>query len=197
MTKAVSKVAVTSLKTPFEKVEEFHELGGQAVFSPDATLARPDIKSVRFREDFKIEEFIEGIEALTRSDSLTAKRAIELLRQAKAKLNELQEHDLDINYVEYADSLADLIYITFGTGHYYNMNMTAIFDEVHDKNLTRFPATKEELALTLEKAKAEGVEVTHFFNEKYQRYAVIRVDSGKVYKSACHTLPDLKPILNL
>lgn len=178
--------------THTDMVEQFHILAGQPV---NQVLIEPDIRAVRFREHFKIEELIEGLEALSKKDSICAQRTIELLKQAQAKWNEMQPEDLDIDHEAYADSLGDLDYVIQGSALYYGIPHEACFVEIHDKNLTRFPATEEELKATLAKAEKEGVEVTYHFNEEYERWAVIRKDNGKLYKSAMHTPPDLAKVL--
>jgi len=183
-------------KDSFSMVSEFHSLAQHPVHT-DGAAETPDIKVVRFREHFKLEEIIEGLEALTSRDSLTAQRTIALLKQAQSKWNELQPSDLDVDLIEYADSLADLKYVTDGAAHCYNMDFNKVFSEVHVKNLTRFPANEEELKATLEKAEKEGVEVVYVFNEDYNRYVVKRTDNDKVYKNAMFLLPDLGPIIGV
>ena len=173
-------------------VAVFHDMAGQPV---NKTLTVPDVKAIRFRNHFAIEELIEGVEAMTHADSLCAQRTIELLKQAQAKINELQPEDIDVDFSELTDSLNDQLYVVHGTAHYFGIPMNTTFIETHEKNMTRFPATEEELALTLKKAEEEGVEVTAAFNEGYQRWAVIRKDNGKLYKSACHVTPDYSALL--
>lgn len=173
-------------------VAVFHTMAGQPV---NTTLTVPDVKAIRFRNHFAIEELIEGVEAMTRADSVCAQRIIELLKQAQAKINELQPEDIDVDFDELTDSLNDQLYVVHGTAHYFGIPMNTTFIETHEKNMTRFPATKAELELTLEKAEKEGVEVFVLFNEDYQRWAVIRKDNGKQYKSACHVKPDYSALL--
>lgn len=179
----------------FGMVAEFHHLANHPVADGgDAKL--PSLQIVRFREHFKLEEIIEGLQALSHKDSLTANRTIDLLRQAQAKWNELQEVDLDADLIGYADSLGDLRYVTDGAAHCYNMNFNEVFQEVHVKNLTRFPANKVELEATLQKAEREGVEVTYEQIDEHA-YVVKRADNGKVFKNAMFLLPDLGPIIGV
>ena len=178
-----------------EKVAQFHKLANHLTLKEGKAVI-PKIKIVRFREHFKLEEIIEGIEALSHKDSLVAKDTINYMKQAQATWNKVEERDLDVDLVEYADSLADLIFITFGAAHCFNMDMDTIFDEVHAKTLTRFPSTEEELHDTLLKAVEEDVEVYWDLHEN-GRYVVNRVDNGKVYKSAHFVLPELAELLGL
>jgi len=180
----------------FNMVNEFHTLADQPVAGKGAAQI-PDLRAVRFREHFKIEELIEGLEALTAKGSVTAQRTIDLLRQAQSKWMELQESDLDVDLVEYADSLGDLRYVTDGAAHYYNIDMNKVMPAIHTGNMTRFPRNEEELAATLQKAEEMGVEVDHHLSEEHGVYVVTRRDTGKVFKNAMHTLPDLTPILGV
>lgn len=178
----------------FKQVEEFHKLANHKTF--DGGRAHlPDIKVVRFREDFKIEELIEGIEALGKADNLAIERVVYLLKEAQRFWKRINLEDLDPDLVKYADSLADVKYVTDGAAHAYNMDMNKIFEEVHVKNLTRFPANEEELQATLKKAVSESIAVYSEFNTEYSRHVVKRLDNDKVFKNAMFELPDLGPII--
>jgi predicted HAD superfamily Cof-like phosphohydrolase len=193
----MKKKKVSLVCNSFAMVAEFHRLAGHPITdTEDAVAVTPGIKVVRFREHFKLEEIIEGLEALSHKDSLTAQRTIELLKRAQAKWNEMQPNDLDVDMVEYADSLGDLKYITDGAAHCYNIDLNKVVEEVHVKNLTRFPANETELQATLEKAKREGLDVYHE-NAEGGRFVVKRVDNNKVYKNAMFLLPELAPILGI
>lgn len=177
-----------------DAVRQFHDLAGQPI-NTEPTV--PDIRAIRFRNHFMLEEFIEGIEAQTHKNSLTGQRVIEILKQAQAKINELQPEDIDVDFEELADSLTDQLYVVEGTGLYYGILTAPCFDECHEKNLTRFPKTQEELDATLEKAKGEGIEVEATWREEHNCWAVIRKDNGKLYKNAMHVKPDFKKILGI
>jgi len=180
--------------TNFDDVGVFHKLAGHPV-NNSRNAEMPPLKTVRFREDFKIEELAEGIEALGDSESIRIQETLYYLKKAKACWNRIEESDLDPDLVKYADSVGDLIYVSHGAAHCYNFNASDVFDEVHYKNMTRFPENMDEVELTITKAESEGVSVGVNEIRDSNRYVVKRIDNDKVYKSAMHLLPDLHPIL--
>jgi len=180
--------------TNFDDVGVFHKLAGHPV-SNSGNAVMPPLKTVRFREDFKIEELAEGIEALGNSESILIQETLYYLQKAKASWNRIEESDLDPDLVKYADSVGDLIYVSHGAAHCYNFDSSAVFNEVHEKNMTRFPESMDEVESTLLKAESEGINVEVNEVPNSSRFVVKRTDNDKVYKSAMHLLPDLSPIL--
>lgn len=53
------------------------------------------------------------------------------------ELGELIEAMSGQNYVKIADSIADLLYVVLGTAVCYNMDAGALFQTVHDSNMTK------------------------------------------------------------
>lgn len=176
-----------------EAVAQFHELAGQPV---QTELTLPDIKAIRFRQHFLLEEVIEGFEALCDPKRPTTGLILQALRNAQIRTNELTEQDIALDAEAFFDSLLDIEYVIQGTGHYYGLPMEKGFEEVHEKNLTRFPANDADLTDTLNKAKQEGVEVTYHLNKRHNRWAVVRADNGKLYKNANHVKPDLLSLIS-
>jgi predicted HAD superfamily Cof-like phosphohydrolase len=64
---------------------------------------------------------------------------IEVLRcnLIKEEVNELIEALEDRNIVEVADALGDLLYVVYGMGHAYGINLDACFAEIHASNMTK------------------------------------------------------------
>ena len=175
-----------------EAVTTFHKMASQPVnYSP--TL--PDIKAIRFRQHFLLEELIEGFAALCHADSPVAATIIENLHDVQKLCNELAEQDIDCDPVEFLDSLNDMQYVISGTALYYGLPIEEGFAEVHNKNMTRFPKDYIELKATLKKAKDMGISVKYNFNPEYKRFAVIRLDNGKLFKNAHHQPPDLASVI--
>jgi predicted HAD superfamily Cof-like phosphohydrolase len=44
---------------------------------------------------------------------------------------------LDNNLVEVADALTDLLYVVYGAGHAYGIDLDKCFDEVHRSNMSK------------------------------------------------------------
>ena len=85
------------------------------------------------------------------------------------ELNELKEAIKNNDIVEVADALTDILYVTYGAGHSFGVNLDKCFDEVQRSNMSKL---------------GEGG------NPIYN-------DSGKVMKGPNYSPPDLKKIIKL
>ncbi len=85
------------------------------------------------------------------------------------ELNELKEAIKNKDIVEVADALTDILYVTYGAGHSFGVNLDECFDEVQRSNMSKL-----------------GVDGKPIYN-----------DSGKVMKGPNYFAPNLKKIVNL
>ena len=85
------------------------------------------------------------------------------------ELNELKEAIKNKDIVEVADALTDILYVTYGAGHSFGVNLDECFDEVQRSNMSKL-----------------GEDGKPIFN-----------DSGKVMKGPNYFAPNLKKIVNL
>lgn len=85
------------------------------------------------------------------------------------ELNELKEAIKNKDIVEVADALTDILYVTYGAGHSFGVNLDECFDEVQRSNMSKL-----------------GEDGKPIYN-----------DSGKVMKGPNYFAPNLKKILNL
>lgn len=174
--------------TPVEQVKEFHEASGQPIRTE---LTTPTLKEIKFREAFKLEELIEGMEAIFDTKKSVPFGIIKYLKVAKKALEtQLKQEDIDIDFKEHADSLFDLQYIVNGECLFYGYDMDKLREEGHSTNMTRFCKTEKDVEDTLKKAEEEGVEVFVERNDKADLWVVKRKDNGKVYKNANRIDPD-------
>ena len=84
------------------------------------------------------------------------------------ELAELLCANEDEDIVEVADALTDLLYVVYGAGHAYGIDLDKCFAEVHRSNMTKFPNGK-----------------------------AIRNEAGKVMKPDSYEPPNLKKVLGL
>ena len=63
-----------------------------------------------------------------------AKLRCELIKE---ELNELKQAVNSKNLVEVADALTDLLYVTYGAGHSFGINLDKCFKEVHKSNMSK------------------------------------------------------------
>ncbi len=85
------------------------------------------------------------------------------------ELNELKEAIKNHNIVEVADALTDILYVTYGAGHSFGIDLDKCFDEVQNSNMSKL-----------------GENGKPIYNE-----------FGKVMKGPNYFAPDLKKILDL
>ena len=85
------------------------------------------------------------------------------------ELNELKEAIKNKDIVEVADALTDILYVKYGSGHSFGVNLDECFDEVQRSNMSKL-----------------GEDGKPIYN-----------DSGKVMKGPNYFAPNLKKIVNL
>lgn len=129
-----------SEKTPFQKVEEFHE-----IFDPRSPKVPTPFtkKEAVYRAGFKMEELVELIAATCQGDQKQLHEEVkalhEALDQAERKML-TKKHWGNDPLVEQVDALTDLLYFTYGSFSLLGVDPTQIFDIVHQANMGKlFP----------------------------------------------------------
>ena len=99
------------------------------------------------------------------SDAKTNKLRINLIKE---ELEELTQAMNDKNLLEVADALTDILYVTYGAGHAFGIDLDKCFDEVQNSNMSKL-----------------GEDGKPIYNE-----------SGKVMKGPNYFKPDLLKFIN-
>ena len=99
------------------------------------------------------------------SDAVTNKLRIDLIKE---EFEELTEAMKDENLLEVADALTDILYVTYGAGHAFGIDLDKCFDEVQNSNMSKL-----------------GEDGKPIYNE-----------AGKVMKGPNYFKPDLSKYLN-
>ena len=99
------------------------------------------------------------------SDAKTNKLRIDLIKE---ELEELIEAMHDKNLLEVADALTDILYVTYGAGHAFGIDLDKCFEEVQSSNMSKL-----------------GDDGKPVYNE-----------AGKVMKGPNYFKPDLSKYLN-
>ena len=86
----------------------------------------------------------------------------------KEELDELQEAMKNNDLLEVADALTDILYVTYGAGHAFGINLDKCFDEVQNSNMSKLGENGEPI-----------------YNE-----------SGKVMKGPDYFKPDLSKFIS-
>ena len=68
------------------------------------------------------------------SDAMTNKLRIDLIKE---ELEELTEAMKDENLLEVADALTDILYVTYGAGHAFGIDLDKCFEEVQNSNMSK------------------------------------------------------------
>ena len=99
------------------------------------------------------------------SDAKTNKLRIDLIKE---ELEELTNAMQDKNLLEVADALTDILYVTYGAGHAFGIDLDKCFEEVQNSNMSKL-----------------GEDGKPIYNE-----------AGKVMKGPNYFKPDLSKYLN-
>jgi len=116
-------------KTNFQKVGEFMKAYEQDVH----TTARFPMEKIRqLRFDLIEEELDELDVAMKKQEELEETNDNGELSSESEFINDSQE-----NLIEIADALTDLLYVIYGAGHAYGIDLDACFDEVQRSNMSK------------------------------------------------------------
>jgi len=97
-------------------------------------------------------------------DDKVVKLRVDLIQE---ELNELKEAIRNNDLVEVADALTDILYVTYGAGHAFGINLDKCFEEVQRSNMSKLDVNGKPI-----------------FNE-----------SGKVMKGPDYFSPNLKKLI--
>ena len=120
---------------------------------------------------FKVKEFMQKFKQEVKSkpsfpDDNIIKLRINLIKE---ELLELEEALNEKNIEETADALTDILYVTYGAGHAFGIDLDKCLDEVQKSNMSK---------------------LDKFGNPIYN-------DQGKVMKGPLYFKPNFKKILNI
>lgn len=120
-----------SNQTNYEKVLDFMKAFGQNLYS----TPQPHL--------------IESNPGLT-------KLRLDLIQEEVKELSDAIQQN---NFVEVVDALADILYVVYGAGGAFGVDLDEAFDIVHKSNMTKLCKTEQEAKLTIE-----------WYKENEQRY---------------------------
>ena len=87
----------------------------------------------------KVGKFMETFGQEVKSKSSLSSEKINSLRVSliEEELEELKHAIKEKNLLEVADALTDLLYVTYGAGHAFGINLDKCFDEVQKSNMSK------------------------------------------------------------
>jgi len=108
----------------------------------------------------------------------------------KEEVDELKEAIDNDDMVETIDALADILYVVYGAGASFGINLNKAFDMVHKSNMSKLCNTEEEAIETVMWYKHEYVEGNKPYDtpkwklsDDNKYYIVFNESSGKILKS--------------
>ncbi len=117
------------------------------------------------------------------------------------ELNELKEAIKNNDFVEVVDALADILYVTYGAGVAWGVDLQKAFEQVHDSNMTKICKDIDEAETTVKwyKEHPEKGYPTPDYREAKSGdktvYVVFESSTGKILKNVNYKAVDLKNIV--
>ena len=78
-----------------------------------------------------------GQEIKNKTELSTEKINLLRISLIKEELEELQQAIRENNILEVADALTDILYVTYGAGHAFGINLDKCFNEVQESNMSK------------------------------------------------------------
>ena len=88
----------------------------------------------------KVEEFMYAFSQNVETEPQWSSVAELRYALIEEELHELREALDDKNIVEVADALTDLLYVVYGAGHSFGIDLDKCFEEVHNSNMSKLGA---------------------------------------------------------
>ncbi len=87
----------------------------------------------------KVKKFMETFGQEVKSRPSFSSEKINQLRYnlIKEELDEFKKALVNDDLLEVADALTDILYVTYGAGHAFGINLDACFDEVQNSNMSK------------------------------------------------------------
>ena len=160
-------------RTNFEKVIEFNRICGiQTYDNPRPEIITDNPELTKLRLDLIIEE-----------------------------TNELKEAIETTNFTEVADALTDILYVVYGAGASFGIDLNRALDMVHQSNMSKLCSTEEEAIETVEWYR-ENEASEHYDSPAYRpceyndQWIVYNESTGKILKSIHYTPADFVTFLS-
>ena len=141
----------------FKKVREFNRVFGVPEHStPQLDISKSNPELTKLRMDLITEECREFVEAV-------------------------DNHD----FTEMVDALADILYVVYGAGASFGVDLNKAFDIVHKSNMSKVCKTEEEAQETVEWYRENKLDVydSPAYRKSGDYWVVYNKSSGKVLKS--------------
>lgn len=144
---------------------------------------------VEFNKAFGVPTSDTPLPNITKDNPKLAKLRLDLILEETQELSEaMDNHD----FLETADALADILYVVYGAGASFGIDLDRAFDLVHRSNMSKLCKTEEEAQKTVEWY-IDNIEKTGYDTPAYRRsddgvnWVVYNKSTGKILKSINYT----------
>ena len=164
-------------ETNFEKVVTFNKLFGVPIHNePQVNVCKEDQKLTKLRLNLILEE-----------------------------VQELKDAHNNNDFPEIIDAMADILYVVYGMGASYGVNLDKAFERVHRSNMSKLCKTEQEAIDTVASYKEKyeqgkspyATPVYRRGNEAGDYWVVYNEDSGKVLKNINYNAVDFTDYSNV
>jgi predicted HAD superfamily Cof-like phosphohydrolase len=115
------------------------------------------------------------------------------------EFKELKEACENNDMREVVDGLSDILYVVYGMGQAFGINLDDAFRRVHTSNMSKVCDTEAEALETIEYYKTlpgfETTRVGYRVSPDGKRFVVYNEDTSKILKSKWFSEPDIDPML--
>ena len=110
------------------------------------------------------------------------------------EFKELQQAIAEKDFTEVIDALTDILYVTYGAGASFGIDLDKSYDIVHKSNMTKFCKTEEEAKKTVKSYEKDDRydTPTYRLSKDGKYYVVYNKSSGKILKSINYTPANFK-----
>ena len=162
-----------SNKTNFQKIKEFHDTSGLDNNDTPQLDVFDNKSLVKLRLDLIAEEF-----------------------------QELNDAIKDRNFVEVLDALTDILYVVYGAGASFGLDLDKSYEAVHKSNMSKFCKTEKEAKDTVKWYKENDDRYdspSYNLSDDGEYYIIVNQSTGKILKSINYTpvTNDLKKLIDL
>lgn len=104
------------------------------------------------------------------------------------------------NMTEVIDALSDILYVVYGMGQAFGINLDKSFKIVHASNMTKLCKNEKEAQETILHYKTlpgfENTDVRYRLSSDGKNYTIYNAETGKILKSKYFTLPDFSDMVS-
>jgi len=152
-------------------------------------------KVIEFNKSFNVPIFNSPQHNITKNNTKLTKLRLDLITEEVQELTDAIKQD---NFIEIVDALADILYVVYGAGCSFGIDLDKAFDLVHQSNMSKLCKTKEIAIKTVQWYKTHNNvydSPNYKLSQDRKYYIVYNESTGKILKSIEYNPVDFSTIL--